>query len=113
VQKVHATGEMYSAVGADLQRYVHKNLGLGEYLDRLLQSGKELFMVTNSPYSFMNMYMCLMLEEGWRKMFKYVVVLARKPTFFQSASPFRLYDVESGRLREGGRAGAEQQVRSI
>lgn len=33
-----------------------------------------------------------MLGENWRKLFKYIIVSAKKPKFFHSSSPFRLYD---------------------
>uniref|UniRef100_A0A915CNW7 Uncharacterized protein n=1 Tax=Ditylenchus dipsaci TaxID=166011 RepID=A0A915CNW7_9BILA len=83
---------MYSLVIADLEKYIHKNVGLAEYLTRLQQSGKELFMITNSPFTFMNKGMTYMLGEQWRSLFKYIVVSAKKPTFFQSNRPFRLYN---------------------
>uniref|UniRef100_A0A915DF36 5'-nucleotidase domain-containing protein 3 n=1 Tax=Ditylenchus dipsaci TaxID=166011 RepID=A0A915DF36_9BILA len=78
IQKVHSSGDMYSLVIADLEKYIHKNVGLAEYLTRLQQSGKELFMITNSPFTFMN--------KGMTYIFR------QKPTFFQSNRPFRLYN---------------------
>lgn len=47
------SGELYAAVRADLETYVHKNVGLKDYLERLRSSDKELFLVSNSPFSFM------------------------------------------------------------
>uniref|UniRef100_A0A914XAW7 Zinc finger protein 593 homolog n=1 Tax=Plectus sambesii TaxID=2011161 RepID=A0A914XAW7_9BILA len=92
VQSVHLSGEMYSAVTSDLPQYVHKNPGLKEFLERLHKNGKVLFMITNSPYSFMNTGMHYMLGPDWREYFKYIVVLARKPKFFNGSAPFRLYN---------------------
>ncbi len=40
-----------------------------------------------------------MLGSDWRQLFKYVIVQARKPAFFQnSTAPFRLYHVDNQRL---------------
>lgn len=50
---VHLTGEMYERITKDLETFVHKNVGLEDFLTRLRDNGKELFVVTNSPYTFM------------------------------------------------------------
>lgn len=98
VRKVHITGEMYSHVSMKLNHYVHKNEGLGQYLEMLFNNGKELFMITNSPFTFMNTGMKFMLGDNWRKYFKYVVVSARKPKFFSGNAPFRLYNEDKDGL---------------
>lgn len=53
VQMVHMSGEMYEKIKKDLETYVHKNVGLEDFLKRLKDNGKELFVVTNSPFTFM------------------------------------------------------------
>jgi hypothetical protein len=35
--------------------------------------------------------MTYMLGDNWRKFFKYIIVSAKKPGFFQGNAPFRLY----------------------
>lgn len=92
VKRVHVTGEMYGHVTKNLNYYVHKNEGLGQYLEMLYNEGKELFMITNSPFTFMNTGMKFMLGDNWRTYFKYIVVSARKPKFFSGNAPFRLYN---------------------
>ncbi|KAK6057977.1 HAD superfamily hydrolase, 5'-nucleotidase, partial [Cooperia oncophora] len=94
VKQVHTSGEMYRAVCDNLEHYMHRNEGLKEYLDLLHSNNKELFVVTNSPFPFINVGMTYMLGEDWRKYFKYIVVLAKKPTFFKGREPFRIYDPE-------------------
>uniref|UniRef100_A0A914XWH5 5'-nucleotidase domain-containing protein 3 n=1 Tax=Panagrolaimus superbus TaxID=310955 RepID=A0A914XWH5_9BILA len=98
VQRVHASGEMYQCVMDDLPHYVHKNEGLSDYLHMLRDHGKELFIITNSPFQFINSGMTFMLGEDWRKIFKYIVVSARKPTFFQGKAAFRRYNEETNGL---------------
>lgn len=53
VRYIHSTGLMHNTVMHNLKEYVHKNIGLKEYLSRLVDKGKKLFMVTNSPFPFM------------------------------------------------------------
>uniref|UniRef100_A0A0N5AAG9 5'-nucleotidase domain-containing protein 3 n=1 Tax=Syphacia muris TaxID=451379 RepID=A0A0N5AAG9_9BILA len=98
VRYVHEGGGMHNAIVSNLEQYIHKNLGLKEYLETLCSSGKKLFIVTNSPFSFMNRGMCYMLGEDWRKYFQYIVVMAKKPEFFQGHAPFRRYYEDSGNL---------------
>ncbi|PIO64500.1 5' nucleotidase family protein [Teladorsagia circumcincta] len=43
--------------------------------------------------------MSYMLGEDWRKYFKYIVVLAKKPTFFKGREPFRIYDPDLDMMR--------------
>ena len=98
VQRVHSSGEMYQHVMNNLTHYVHKNEGLSEYLKMLYNNDKELFIITNSPFKFINSGMTFMLGEDWRNFFKYIVVSARKPTFFQGKAAFRRYNEETDGL---------------
>lgn len=98
VQYVHECGGMHSSITANLEQYVHKNTGLKEYLNRLISNGKKLFIVTNSPFSFMSRGMCYMLDEDWRTYFQFIVVMAKKPGFFEGRAPFRRYHEEDDSL---------------
>ncbi|CAD5219680.1 unnamed protein product [Bursaphelenchus okinawaensis] len=115
VQDVHISGEMYRLVMEDMERYIHKNVGLYNFLERVTKDGKELFIATNSPFTFMNAGMTYMLGPDWRKFFKYVMVSTKKPGFFQGNAPFRLYnentdsvsfervdELEQGKIYSGG-----------
>uniref|UniRef100_A0AC35TW52 5'-nucleotidase domain-containing protein 3 n=1 Tax=Rhabditophanes sp. KR3021 TaxID=114890 RepID=A0AC35TW52_9BILA len=97
---VHVSGKMYEAVMNDTSKYIHKNESLGPFLQSVKEkNAKELFIITNSPFSFVNAGMTYMIDKNWRDLFKYVVVSARKPNFFKNAAPFRLYDEETCALK--------------
>ncbi|PAV73391.1 hypothetical protein WR25_19155 [Diploscapter pachys] len=98
VQKVHTSGDMYQNVMADIESYIHPNQGLKEYLEMLNSRGKELFVVTNSPFKFIDAGLTYMLGKDWRRLFKYIVVSAKKPKFFTEKEPFRLYNSVTGSL---------------
>lgn len=42
-----------------------------------------------TPEVFRNVGMTYMLGSDWRRYFKYIVVSAKKPTFFHEREPFR------------------------
>uniref|UniRef100_A0A1A9WKK2 5'-nucleotidase domain-containing protein 3 n=1 Tax=Glossina brevipalpis TaxID=37001 RepID=A0A1A9WKK2_9MUSC len=84
---------MHQIVMKDAEAYIDKNENLPKYFEKLLQSGKKLFLVTNSPYSFVNRGMTLLAGNNWRDYFDVIIVQARKPKFFTDESrPIRLYD---------------------
>ncbi|KAG1651104.1 5'-nucleotidase domain-containing protein 3 [Nymphon striatum] len=75
------------------KNYLEKNVAMVTFLECLRNAGKKLFIVTNSPFSFVNSGMCYLLGPSWQKFFDVVVVQARKPHFFQEHNrPFRIYD---------------------
>ncbi|VDN18588.1 unnamed protein product [Gongylonema pulchrum] len=86
VQHVHLSGDLYSCIIADTAKYIHKNCGLLEFLSRVTSNGKQLFMVTNSP--FLNEGMTYMLGVDWRKFFQCIV----------GQAPFRRYHEEDDTL---------------
>uniref|UniRef100_A0A0N4ZCR2 5'-nucleotidase domain-containing protein 3 n=1 Tax=Parastrongyloides trichosuri TaxID=131310 RepID=A0A0N4ZCR2_PARTI len=93
VGKVHASGMMYKAVMENIDKFVHPNENLRPYLESLIESkSKELFIISNSPFNFINAGMKYMIGDDWRKFFKYIIVSAKKPDFFKKDTPFRLYD---------------------
>uniref|UniRef100_A0A7E4ZZ04 5'-nucleotidase domain-containing protein 3 n=1 Tax=Panagrellus redivivus TaxID=6233 RepID=A0A7E4ZZ04_PANRE len=92
VERVHTSGDLYKHVTSDLERYIHRNEELKEYLDMLVENNRELFVITNSPFYFMNVGMKYMLGDDWLKYFKYVIVSSKKPSFFSAHAPFREYN---------------------
>jgi len=63
-------------------------------LKMLKQRGKKLFVLTNSPFPFVDGGMCYLFQdfkgENWKDLFDVVVALAAKPNFYTSQRPFRL-----------------------
>ncbi|XP_032590023.1 5'-nucleotidase domain-containing protein 3 isoform X2 [Drosophila grimshawi] len=84
---------MHATVMKNTEKYIQRNSKLVEYFKKLKQAGKNLFLVTNSPFSFVNCGMTYLVGENWRDFFDVVIVQARKPKFFTDESrPIRLYD---------------------
>ncbi|XP_065223203.1 5'-nucleotidase domain-containing protein 3 isoform X2 [Planococcus citri] len=85
--------KMHHLVSKDTQTFLEKNVELEEYLKTLLSVGKKLFLITNSPFRFVDNGMKLLLGDKWEDYFDVIIVEARKPRFFTDESrPLRIYD---------------------
>jgi HAD superfamily 5'-nucleotidase-like hydrolase len=87
-EHLHVSGHVHSLVMADLDKYiVDKNRDILDYLSRLREGGKKLFLLTNSPWRFVNAGMKHRLRkdlspaelEDWPSLFDVVICSAGKP----------------------------------
>lgn len=77
-----------------IEQYLEEQPGMSKFLHRLRDAGKKMFLITNSPFKFVDTGMRYMIGPKWTELFDVIVVQARKPKFFTDQSrPFRLYDV--------------------
>ncbi|CAJ0931541.1 unnamed protein product [Ranitomeya imitator] len=58
-------------------------------LNRLVKHNKKLFLITNSPFSFVNKGMKHMVGKNWRDLFDVIIVRADKPAFFTDRRKYR------------------------
>lgn len=104
IQHAHQSGLVHRGILSDPDRYLVKNGQLLRFLKMLREKGKNLFLLTNSPYTFVDGGMRFMLEdslgerESWRELFDVVIAKANKPNFYSSEHPFRCYDIEKDTL---------------
>lgn len=88
---------MHKIVPENVQHYLEPNKNLRLFLERLRNANKKLFVVTNSPYKFVNKGMDFLIGSDWKTFFDVIIVQARKPRFFTDKSrPIRIYDERSG-----------------
>ncbi|CAN9516012.1 unnamed protein product [Ophioblennius macclurei] len=96
---VHLKGYMYKWVMQDLGKFIQRGEETDAVLHRLVSQGKKLFLITNSPFSFVDKGMTHMAGKKWRDFFDVVIVQADKPHFFTDCvKPFRRLD-DNGDLR--------------
>ncbi|KAF5936790.1 hypothetical protein HYC85_024296 [Camellia sinensis] len=101
IQHVHRSGLAHRGILSDPQRYLSQLL---RFLRMLKENGKKLFLLTNSPYYFVDGGMRFMLEDSlgqrdsWRELFDVVIAKANKPEFYTSENLFRCYDEEKDTL---------------
>ena len=101
VSEVHRSGSLYKEILRDPSRYVQPNAELLPFLRRLRENGKRAFILTNSPFEFVNGVMLHLLGHGWRHYLDLIITQAHKPDWFTSSRPFRRVATESGRVDWG------------
>ncbi|XP_026188911.1 5'-nucleotidase domain-containing protein 2 [Mastacembelus armatus] len=90
---VHLKGYMYKWIMQDLDKFILRGEETDAVLHRLVSHGKKLFLITNSPFSFVDKGMTHMVGKNWRDFFDVVIVQADKPHFFTDCiKPFRRLD---------------------
>ncbi|KAK4257606.1 hypothetical protein QN277_007170 [Acacia crassicarpa] len=98
IQHVHHSGLVHEGILAKPHKYLVKNEKIFQLLKMLRERGKNLFLLTNSPFSFVDKGMRFLLEDSmdcrdsWRDLFDVVITKANKPQFYTSEHPFRCYD---------------------
>jgi len=126
IDAAHIEGQLKAEIIADPERFVDLDPDLPQTLLDLKQSGKKLFLATNSEWHYTRAMMRYAFNGrlgtmGWRDLFDLVIVQAKKPAFFERNAPFfEVIDDEGnegplqGPLRQGviyrgGNAEAVQQ----
>ncbi|CAG08707.1 unnamed protein product, partial [Tetraodon nigroviridis] len=90
IRDVHVKGIMYRAVEADIEKYICYGEQSHAVLKKLSEHGKKLFLITNSPFDFVDRGMTYIVGKEWRELFDVVIVQADKPGFFNDRrKPFR------------------------
>uniref|UniRef100_A0A668A6Z9 5'-nucleotidase domain containing 2 n=1 Tax=Myripristis murdjan TaxID=586833 RepID=A0A668A6Z9_9TELE len=108
VSMVHIKGCMYKWIMEDMEKLILRGEETYAVLHQLVSQGKKLFLITNSPFNFVDKGMKFMVGKNWRDFFDVVIVQADKPHFFtdfrfkpylkaKHAKPFRRLD-ENGDL---------------
>jgi 5'-nucleotidase len=98
IDLAHRDGSIKTLVAAQLPTYIERDPGLAEALHRFRSSGKRLFVLTNSDWTYTNPVMSYLLDgalpayPSWRNFFDVVVVSATKPAFFTEERPFTEID---------------------
>jgi len=96
IDEAHRDGSLKNVITSDLERYIRLDPELRTVLEEFRRTGKKLFLVTNSEWSYTDRLLRHILMKGrgapahWSDLFHAVVVEARKPAFFtetQTAEP--------------------------
>ncbi|XP_064417884.1 5'-nucleotidase domain-containing protein 3 [Latimeria chalumnae] len=90
IRDVHVKGMMYRAIEADIGRYICYGEQTCAVLRKLAEHGKKMFLITNSPISFVDRGMNYIVDKDWKDLFDVIIVQADKPSFFNDRrKPFR------------------------
>uniref|UniRef100_A0A8C4HUG1 5'-nucleotidase domain-containing protein 3 n=1 Tax=Dicentrarchus labrax TaxID=13489 RepID=A0A8C4HUG1_DICLA len=90
IRDVHVKGIMYRAVEADIEKFICYGEQSHAVLKKLSEHGKKMFLITNSPFDFVDRGMHYIVGKDWMDLFDVVIVQADKPGFFNDRrKPFR------------------------
>jgi 5'-nucleotidase len=95
VDGIHRDGTLKSRVIEDLPAYIEEDVDIAYTLERLIYSGKKLFLATNSDWAYSNAVMTYLLDgklesfPHWHDYFEHIIVEARKPEFFTARRPLK------------------------
>ncbi|KAG0553613.1 hypothetical protein M758_12G025500 [Ceratodon purpureus] len=104
IEYIHRSGNLHREILSDPAKYLQKNPKVVEMLQTLKERGKNLFILTNSPFPFVDGGMRFLFQEtgkadSWRDLFDVVIALSDKPNFYSSQRPFRAYHHKKDVLR--------------
>jgi 5'-nucleotidase len=120
IDEAHRDGTIYANVLPDPARFINRDPHLAETLHKLRSSGKKLFLLTNSPWSYTDSVMRFLLGgamneyPSWRHYFDFSIVAAGKPGWFKEGRALMERDgavlrdrdlrapLERGKVYEGG-----------
>eukprot|EP00009_Paramoeba_aestuarina_P001129 CAMPEP_0201517510 /NCGR_PEP_ID=MMETSP0161_2-20130828/8595_1 /ASSEMBLY_ACC=CAM_ASM_000251 /TAXON_ID=180227 /ORGANISM="Neoparamoeba aestuarina, Strain SoJaBio B1-5/56/2" /LENGTH=370 /DNA_ID=CAMNT_0047915031 /DNA_START=330 /DNA_END=1439 /DNA_ORIENTATION=+ len=96
IRSVHKSGLLHYNIMRDLPTYLATDVKVIETLEHLHSLGKKLFLLTNSPFEFVDAGLHFLTRKyKWTELFDCVIVRARKPDWFTGTRPFREFDRET------------------
>ncbi len=102
---VHQNDSLKSAIRRNFKKYISIDPNVARLMERYLDYGKKLMIITNSDYTYTNDLLNVALNpflkkhEKWQDLFEIVITLAQKPGFFQYPSKFLLVDEKTGLMK--------------
>jgi HAD superfamily 5'-nucleotidase-like hydrolase len=102
---LHGSGFLHDMIMDDPARHLLHNPNLYPYLKRLKDNDKRIFLLSNSPYKFIDVGIRHALAncgapqdvvDNWVCLFDFVICSSRKPDWFTSNTPFRKIDRKTG-----------------
>ena len=123
IDEAHRDGSLKTVITSDLDRYIRLDPEVRTVLEEFRRSGKKLFLLTNSEWSYTDKLLRHILQRGkgapahWTELFNAVIVEAAKPNFFTSTeSPQPVPELEGQKMStivgRGGGAGYLQRALS-
>lgn len=102
VDLCHRDGSLKAPVADDPSKFIEDDDSLVPLFKTLRQSGRKVFLLTNSLYDYTDVvmtYLCRNYDGRWQDYFDTIVVGSRKPSFFKTSSPPFEVIPETGMLR--------------
>ncbi|MCD6396280.1 MAG: HAD-IG family 5'-nucleotidase, partial [Spirochaetaceae bacterium] len=101
---IHQDDTLKSYIKNDFEKYVSTDPQVPELMEKYLDYGKKLIIITNSDYDYTKALLDYALNPHWKKhkkwedVFNIVITLADKPGFFEHPGRFLKIDQETGQM---------------
>ena len=93
VREVHVKHQLHDAIINNVEKFIEKPSKITLLLERLKNAGKKTFLVTNSPFYFVDVGLRYLTGYAdWKDLFDFIIVEAAKPAFYTANRPFRLLE---------------------
>lgn len=116
IDTAHRNGDMKAEILEHRDFFILRDPELPAALDRWKRSGRKLFVVSNSEWSFTNGVLSFLLDgqdparPGWEDYFDLVVTSSRKPVFFEEPQVAHPTEGHAKAFTGGNAAWLEQQL---
>ncbi len=104
INTAHIDGSIKKVLENRPERLILLDKRIPLLLERYIDYGKKLMMITNSEYTYSRTILdyaitpYLKNHKNWRELFDIVITLADKPEFFQKAHRFLKVDTKTGNM---------------
>ena len=104
INTIHQNDTLKNYLKKDLEKYVKPDPKVPELLERYLNYGKKLMIITNSDYDYTKTLLDYALNPYWKNhskwedVFDIVITFADKPGFFEHPGRFLKIDQKSGQM---------------
>ncbi|KAI6652293.1 5'-nucleotidase domain-containing protein 3 [Oopsacas minuta] len=93
VHEVHVKHQLHDAIINNVEKFIEKPSKITLLLERLKNAGKKTFLVTNSPFYFIDAGLKYLTGyPDWKDLFDLIIIDAGKPAFYTATRPFRLLE---------------------
>lgn len=99
IKNVHTSGILPETIMNEPDKFINPSPLLADMLEHFRRGGKQIFLCTNSGYSYANKALSHVLKipyspsgNEWRDIFDLVICSASKPHFYFTSTPFRQWN---------------------
>jgi HAD superfamily 5'-nucleotidase-like hydrolase len=79
-------GNYFSSIRENPNKFVYKRLDVRQWLEKLKQSNKKLFLATNSRFDYTDLLTTYAFGDDWQSLFDLIIVDCKKPSFFSNST---------------------------
>ncbi|VDP03961.1 unnamed protein product [Heligmosomoides polygyrus] len=96
IEWIHVHGDFRKIVSENLKHYIQLDDRAVSMMKMLSQSGKKLFLLTNSPWLYTKKMMSYVMGPEWQELFDVVIADGNKPRWFLQDTPFKEVNKSTG-----------------